>query len=117
VHFEQAREILRAVSYRHKAAETALQRSAYAEAITHLTQGLTLLKTLPHTPERAQHELTLTLALGGPLAVTQGYAAPEVAQVYTRARELYHQLGTTGERSSLKVARKRHSIPCEPHQI
>jgi predicted ATPase len=99
VHFEQAREILRAVSYRHKAAETALQRSAYAEAIAHLTQGLTLLKTLPHTPERAQLELTLTLALGGPLAVTRGYAAPEVAQVYTRARALYHQLGATAQLS------------------
>ena len=99
VHFEQAREIQRAVLYRHKAAETALQRSAYAEAIAYLTQGLALLKTLPQTPERAQHELTLTLALGGPLAVTQGYAAPEVARVYTRARELYHQLGATGERS------------------
>jgi predicted ATPase len=99
VHFEQAREMQRAVSYRHKAAETALQRSAYAEAIAHLTRGLTLLNTLPHTPERAQHELALTLALGGPLAVTKGYAAPEVAQVYTRARELYHQLGATAQRS------------------
>jgi hypothetical protein len=99
VHFEQAREILRAVPYRHKAAETALQRSAYEEAIAHLTQGLTLLKALPHTPERAQHELTLTLALGGPLAVTKGYAAPEVAQVYTRARELYQQLGATAQLS------------------
>jgi predicted ATPase len=74
-------------------------RSAYTEAIAHLTQSLTLLKTLPHTLEQAQHELTLTLALGGPLAVTKGYAAPEVAQVYTWARELYHQLGATGERS------------------
>ena len=72
VHFEQAREMQRAVSYRHKSAETALQRSAYTEAIAHLTQGLTLLTTLPDTPERAQHELALTLALGGPLAVTKG---------------------------------------------
>jgi tetratricopeptide (TPR) repeat protein len=99
VHFEQAREILGAAAYRHRAAETALQRSAYEEAIAHLTQGLTLLKALPHTPERAQHELTLTLALGGPLAVTKGYAAPEVAQVYTRARELYQQLGATAQLS------------------
>jgi predicted ATPase len=99
VHFEQARDMPRAVSYRYKAAETALQRSAYEEAIVHLTQGLTLLKTLPNTPERAQHELTLTLALGGPLAVTKGYAAPEVAQVYTRARELYQQLGATAQLS------------------
>ena len=99
VHFEQAREMQRAVSYRHKSAETALQRSAYTEAIAHLTQGLTLLITLPDTLERAQHELALTLALGGPLAVTKGYAAPEVAQVYSRARELYQHLGTTAQLS------------------
>ena len=99
VHFEQAREMRRAISYRHKAAETALQRSAYEEAIAHLTQGLTLLNTLPDTSERAQHALALNLALGGPLAVTKGYAAPEVAQVYTRARELYHQLGATAQLS------------------
>jgi DNA-binding winged helix-turn-helix (wHTH) protein/predicted ATPase len=101
VHFEQAREMQRAVLYRHKAAETALQRSAYEEAIAHLIQGLTLLNTLPNTPERAQHELALNLALGGPLAVTKGYAAPEVAQVYTRARELYHQLGATAQLSTV----------------
>ncbi|HEY7490775.1 MAG TPA: hypothetical protein VIH59_06665, partial [Candidatus Tectomicrobia bacterium] len=98
-HFEQAREMQPAVSYRQKAVETALQWSAYEEAITHLTQGLTLLNTLPNIPERAQHELALTLALGAPLAGTRGYAAPEVAQVYIRARELYQQLGATAQLS------------------
>ena len=34
------------------------------EAIGHLTKGLELLKTLPDTPERAQQELTLQIALG-----------------------------------------------------
>ena len=33
----------------------------------HLTKGLELLKTLPDTPERAQQELTLQVALGAPL--------------------------------------------------
>jgi tetratricopeptide (TPR) repeat protein len=103
VHFEQARERQRAVLYRHKAAETALQRSAYAEAIAHLTQGLTLLKTLPQTPERAQHELTLTLALGGPLAVTKGYAAPEVAQLSPVAWRLLQFYVVRGE---LQTARE-----------
>jgi predicted ATPase len=65
------------------------------EAIAHLTKGLDLLKTLPDTPERAQQELTLQLALGAPLVATKSYAAPEAERVYIRARELCRQLGET----------------------
>ena len=65
------------------------------EAISHLTKGLELLKTLPDTPERAQQELTLQIALGVPLMATKGYAAPEVERAYTRARELCQQVGET----------------------
>ena len=65
------------------------------EAISHLTKGLELLKTLPDTPERAQQELTLQITLGVPLMATKGFAAPEVERVYTRARELCQQVGET----------------------
>ena len=37
-----------------------------------------MLKTLPDTPERAQQELTLQLALSDALIAIKGYAAPEV---------------------------------------
>ena len=77
------------------AGQQAVQRSANAEAISHLTTALELLKTLPDTPERTQQELTLQLALSAPLFATKGGAAPEVAHVYTRARELSQQLGKT----------------------
>ncbi|MGH7966949.1 MAG: hypothetical protein ACRERD_34860, partial [Candidatus Binatia bacterium] len=69
--------------------------SAYAEAVSHLTTALELLKTLPDTPERNQHELTLHIALGPALITTKGNAAPEVGQVYSRARELCQHLGDT----------------------
>ena len=72
-----------------------VERSANVEAISHLTKGLELLKTLPDTPERAQQELTLQIALGVPLMATKGYAAPEVEQAYARARELCQQVGET----------------------
>ena len=54
-----------------------------------------MLKTLPDTPERAQQELTLQITLGAPLMATKGYAAPEVGEAYTRARELCQQIGET----------------------
>jgi hypothetical protein len=37
----------------------------------------------------------LQMALGAPLMATKGIAAPEVEQVYTRARELCRQVGET----------------------
>ena len=61
----------------------------------HLTKGLELLKTLPDTPERVQQELTLQLALGDALSLTKGFAAPEVEETFTRARELCQQMGET----------------------
>ena len=68
-------------------------RSAYVEAVAHLTQGLEVLATLPDTPARAQHELDLQLTLGQALVATKGEAAPEVGHVIARARELCHQVG------------------------
>ena len=56
-----------AVAYWQRAGERAVQRSAYQEAISHFTQGLEALRTLPETPERARCELALHLALGVPL--------------------------------------------------
>src|SRR5713101_2472785 len=83
----------KAIHYLQMAGQQAVQCSAYAEAISHLTAALESLKTLPDTPERARQELTLQIALGAPLIATKGYGVPEVTRVYTRARELYQQEG------------------------
>src|SRR3989304_3355211 len=72
---------------------------AYAnrDAIDYLTRGLELIKTLPDSPERAQQELDLQIALGAPLAMIKGLAALEVEQTYVRARELCRQVGETAQ--------------------
>jgi tetratricopeptide (TPR) repeat protein len=93
VHFERGRDYPKAIQYLQHAGENALRRSAHQEAIGLLTRGLELLKTLPDTPERAQHELTLQLALNDALVAAKGYTAPEVEKTVTRARELSRQLG------------------------
>jgi predicted ATPase len=95
VHFEQGRDYQRAVKHLGQAAENALRRSAYREAINHLTKALQLLKTLPDTPERTQQELLLQTTLGQALEATKGSAAPEVERVYTRALQLCQQMGDT----------------------
>ena len=94
-HFEAGGDSSRAVRYLALAGDTATRRQAYPEAIRHLSKGLALLRSLAETPERAQQELTMCVALGIPLIATQGWAAPTVAQVYSRAFALCQQLGTT----------------------
>src|SRR5262245_29839540 len=44
------------------------------------------------THERVQREVDMLIALGASLRATKGYAAPEVEQTYTRARQLCHSL-------------------------
>jgi class 3 adenylate cyclase/predicted ATPase len=90
-HYTEAGLIAQAIPYWQRAGQKAIERSASVEAISHLTKGLELLKPLPDTPERAQQELTLQIALGVPLMATKGYAASEVGQAYARARELYQE--------------------------
>ena len=62
-----------------------------------IDQASALLQTLPATPEHNQHELALHVALGVPLMATKGYAAPEVENVYVRARKLCGQVGDSAE--------------------
>ena len=54
------------------------------------------------------------------MSATKGYAAPEVVQVYTRARELCHQVGETPEHFPvlwnlyvLSLARAEHQTAME----
>jgi predicted ATPase len=94
-HYTGAGLAKQAIAYWQKAGERGIGRSAYAEAIGHLTKGLELVKALPDSPERTQQELTLQITLGVPLTVTKGYGSPEVEKTYTRARELCQQVGET----------------------
>jgi predicted ATPase len=91
-HYTEAGLTAQAIPYWQKAGQRAAQRSAYVEAIGHLTKGLELLKTLPDSPERIQQELDLQITLGPALMATKGYEALEVERVYTRAIELCRQV-------------------------
>ena len=85
----------KAVEYLQRAGQQAVQRSAYAEAISHVTTALDLLRTLPDTIERAQQELVLQTTLAQSWRATKGNASPEVERAATRARKLCKQVGET----------------------
>ena len=86
-HYSRSGNTQKAVEYLHLAGQQAVQRSANAEAITHLTTALELLKTLPDTP-RARPARTHAATRSGRCRcmATKGFAAPEVeARLHPRA--------------------------------
>jgi predicted ATPase len=86
-HYTEAGCIEQAVGYWQKAGQSAVQRSAHVEAISHLRQGLALLQTLPEPLDHVQQDVDLHIALGASLLATKGYAAPEVGATYTYAHQ------------------------------
>jgi predicted ATPase len=96
-HYTEAGLSAQAIPYWQRAGQRAVGRSAYVEAIAHLTKGLELLTTLPDTPECARQELDLQMTLGSTLMATKGYAAPDVEHAYARARELCGQISDSPE--------------------
>jgi tetratricopeptide (TPR) repeat protein len=94
-HYTEAGLTGKAITYWQRAGTRALERSAHVEAISHLSRGLELLKTMPETLARLQRELSLHLTLGPALIATRGQAASEVEHIYARARELCRQVGDT----------------------
>src|SRR5262249_44964758 len=96
-HYTEAGLAEHAIPYWQRAAQRARARSAHVEAIGHLTKGLEVLQALRDTPERAQQELALQMALGPTLLATKGQAAPEVGHTFNRARELCQQVGEASQ--------------------
>src|SRR5262249_54119495 len=90
-----------AIDYLLKAGHLALSRSANAEAVKHLEQGIALTQSHATTAERDRKELDFHLALGPAMAATQGYAAPETLRVFTHARDLLGDRGTLAERMTV----------------
>ena len=91
-HFVRGQNAPRAVQYLLHAGEIARQRSAYQEAIAHLTRGIELLAQLPDTVERARQEVDLQTNLGLTYMAAKGYATTEVGAAYARARALCQQM-------------------------
>ena len=103
-HYTEAGLSEQAIGYWQRAGRQAARRSAHVEAIAHLTKGLELLLRLPETPARAQDELTLQIALGASLVITQGYTAPTAERAYARARALCQQVGDVAQLSRVLFA-------------
>ena len=91
-HFGEAALAEHAIPYWLRAGRAAAGRSANVEAIAHLKSGLECAKALLPGAERSRFELSLQLALGGPLIATKGFASREAEVAFQRAQELSREL-------------------------
>ena len=91
-HFGEAGLAEKAIPYWLRAGHLAAARSANMEAIAHLRSGLECAQALVPGASRSSFELSLQLALGGPLIATRGFASSEAEAAYLRAEELSREL-------------------------
>jgi len=91
-HFGEAGLAEKAIPYWLRAGRLAADRSANMEAIAHLRSGLECAQALVPGASRSRFELSLQLALGGPLIATTGFASSETEAAYQRAQELSREL-------------------------
>ena len=101
MHFERGRDYQRATHYLKQGANNAIRRFAYQEAVDLARRGIELINHLPHTREVLAEALCLHLTLGVPLIAIEGYASPNVGEVYMKARQFYDQLGDSPDVSEV----------------
>jgi adenylate cyclase len=107
-HYRHSPNIAKAVKYLHLAGQQAAQRSAFVEALGHLTGGLELLRNLPDEPGRTRQELKLQLSLVQSLRWTKGFGAPEIGRALVRARELCRLTGESRELFTVLLGLHQH---------
>src|SRR5262249_58285173 len=96
-HYTEANLVEPAIDYWLKAGERAVARSAYVEALGHLTRGLELTRTLRTSPEQNRKELhfltligpvTRSVKGGGTDDTLRAFQVATATQSLTRAQEI-----------------------------
>jgi len=95
--FEAARDFASSAQYYFVAARQAGNLYAFRESLSLAERGLDGLRGLPDGPQRVQLELGLQMIRGHALRMLKGWAAPELEPVFTRARQLCHELADPPE--------------------
>jgi tetratricopeptide (TPR) repeat protein len=107
-HCAAAGLVEKAGTYWSKAGHRSVTRSAMAEAAALFQRALDQLALLPANITRKREELELLRALGGVLLALKGMAAPEMHAIFSRARELWEQLGSPSEFLQIRYGQSRY---------
>jgi class 3 adenylate cyclase/tetratricopeptide (TPR) repeat protein len=92
-HWAQGGEPHLAIKAWHQAGDAASARRAFKEAQQAYRGALSVLVTLPSSPEREAQELPILSSLAEVLRITRGYSAQETIDVTTQARALSEKNG------------------------
>jgi predicted ATPase len=81
-----------------------------AEAAAQLQKGLDQLALLPDNRQRQRQELEFWSALGAVFRYVKGQGTPEMGHAFSRARELWEQLGSPSEFLHVPYGQSRHHM-------
>jgi class 3 adenylate cyclase/predicted ATPase len=109
-HYAEAGVVEKSVAYWGRAGLRSAARSAMAEAAAQLQKGLDQLALLPDNRQRQQQELEFWSALGAALRFVKGQGTPEMGHAFSRARELWEQLGSPSEFLHVPYGQSRHHM-------
>ena len=87
-HLTQSQRVEEAVHYWIRAGRMASERSALQEAVVHFRNALTLMETLPSSPENIRIKLRILQGMAAPLLGTTSYRSVEVKEVANLAISL-----------------------------
>ena len=87
----------KAATYLLQAGAKAAARSAFTEGVAYFQQALEALNHLPESRKTLEQTIDIRVNLGPALIAMKGFAAPEVVQTYTEARETCERLGDTSQ--------------------
>lgn len=113
-HFDESRDVERAIRYHGQAAKQAGSRFAYREARLHLQAALDHLQSRPETPERLERELPILSQLGWTLVALHSWGDPEAFRVFTRTRDVAERLDVPSLRlRAMESLRTMHTMRAE----
>jgi class 3 adenylate cyclase/tetratricopeptide (TPR) repeat protein len=85
----------KAVTYLREAGAKAAARSAFTEGVAYFQQALEALSHMPESRKTLEEAIDIRIGLGPALIAMKGFAAQEVVETYTQAREMCERLGDT----------------------
>src|SRR5262249_4968739 len=96
-HYSRSANRAKALEFLHRAGEQAIRRASYSEAESYFGAALEMAPAAPDSPERDAREMRLLGSFAEALTLTNGWAAPELLKMNSRARALAEKTGNLPE--------------------
>jgi predicted ATPase len=96
-HYTEANVVDSALAFWRQAADRAVARLAYVEALGHVDRAMKLIATLPEGAERDEWELCFLVIEGPSRMALDGWDSPAAERLYEEARTVAERLGRPAE--------------------